>query len=112
VLAGTALAVRAVFPLHPELRGEQGLITSVNERPPDDFLRISVRIDVRRIDQVDAFVKGRENNFPRLFKLHSAAKVVGAKADYTDFQTGVSEVSVFHIVRFSDFATSVNEARL
>src|SRR5471030_463855 len=74
------------------------------ERLADDFFRRTIRIDIRRIDQVDARVDAHVNlpaglveaDFADVRKFALAAHRHGAKCDGRYLEAGTTELTIFH----------------
>jgi len=90
-----ALIVRAVAHRKPCLSGDQhAALAFAAERLANDFLRRAIRIDVRRIDQVDARVDAHvdlsarivEADFADARKFALAAHCHGAQRDGRHFE--------------------------
>src|SRR5471032_544931 len=100
-----APVIRVLFRSKACFGGDQHAALAFSaERLTDDFLRRAIRIDVRRVDQVDARVNTHVNlparlveaNFADVRKFALAAHRHGAKCDGRHLEAGTTELTIFH----------------
>jgi hypothetical protein len=90
-----------VWPLihgQPELRRKHHVVPPAAQRLADDDLRFAERIDVGRVDQVDAHVEGGVDHAHRFVVVRIAhrTEVHRAQRELTDRHAGTAEIPALH----------------
>src|SRR4051794_25207439 len=93
-----ALMVDLVAHLAVELRGEDDVVAAAFQCLADDLLVLTLRIDIRRVDEVDACVEGGVDDPDRLLVVGLAPRPEHhrAEAQGADLDAGPTEVAVLH----------------
>jgi hypothetical protein len=97
--AGVAAAVGVLPHLAPDLRREHDIVAlAAGERLADDDLRLSLRVDIRGVDEVDPGVQPAVDDPDRLVVVLGApvAEHHGAEAQLAHRDAGASEGSMLH----------------
>src|SRR5205085_11645238 len=84
--------------LSVDLAGEHDLVAPAFQSAPGDLLRLPLRVDVRRIDEVDAGVKRRVDDADALVLVGvpPGAEHHRAEAEGADLDSGPTERSILH----------------
>jgi hypothetical protein len=101
VAAGCTGAMARVVHRHAELGGEHDILPAGAEDLAEQFLRRAAvagaecAVDIRRVEQGDAGVKGGVDNRAGGLESDTATKIIAAEADRGNAQTGAAQKTLF-----------------